>query len=368
LRLLLVFAVLTANVHLIGTGRAQVSAEPSTEPILRIELGQHGAVLRRIDTDAANRFAVTASDDKTVRVWSLPDGRLLRILRLPIDSDDANVGKAFAVAISPDGNTVAVDGWLAKDWQHNYILLFDRASGELKQRFADLPNTVLHLAYSSDGRRLAASLGGSNGIRVFDAGNGYQLLPSDTQYKDQSYSAMFDRAGRLVTTSYDGFVRLYAADKYAAPIARFDSNGRELFSAAFSPDGSRIAVGYNANEVVVLSASDLKELFKPNAAGIPNVKMNIVGWSQDGRYLFAGGFWSVNNVQQVRRWSGGGRGAFIDIPAGSQTMMEILDLKAGSMLFAYTRGFGLIGLDAKATQLQGLRSLDFNTSLDFHGT
>jgi WD40 repeat protein len=106
-RLVLVFAVLAAAVDLAGTGWAQVSPDRSTEPVLRIEAGQHGAVIRRIDTDAANRFAVTASHDKTVRVWSLPDGRLLRILRLPIDIDNTNVGKAYAVAMSPDGNTVA---------------------------------------------------------------------------------------------------------------------------------------------------------------------------------------------------------------------------------------------------------------------
>src|SRR5437588_2790225 len=184
---LLAFALLAATVQLTGTGRAQVSAAPTTEPILRIETGQHGASIIRIDTDAAERFAVTASNDKTVRIWSLPDGRLLRTLRLAIDSKDANVGKAFAVAMSPDGNTVAVGGWLAKDTSHNFISLFDRASGELKPRLGDLgdlPSTVLHLAYSSDGRRLAAPLEGSNGIRVFDAGNGYRLLPSDTQYKE----------------------------------------------------------------------------------------------------------------------------------------------------------------------------------------
>jgi len=96
---------------LTGTGWAQVSPDRSTEPVLRIEAGLHGAVIYRIDTDAANRFAVTASDDKTVRVWSLPEGRLLRILRLPIDIDDTNVGKAYAVAMSPDGNTVAVGGF-----------------------------------------------------------------------------------------------------------------------------------------------------------------------------------------------------------------------------------------------------------------
>src|SRR5262249_22101695 len=62
--------------------------ELPTEAILRIETGQHNATIHRIDADAANRFVVTASDDKTARVWSLLDGRLLRVLRLPIDRGD----------------------------------------------------------------------------------------------------------------------------------------------------------------------------------------------------------------------------------------------------------------------------------------
>ncbi len=363
-RLLSAFAVLAATVHLAGTGWAQVSPAAPNEPILRIETGQHGAIIRRIATDAANRFAATASDDKTARVWSLPDGKLLRVLRLPIGVGDADEGKAFAVAMSPDGSTVAVSGRI----EHNDIFLFDRASGELKQRFADLPNVVLHLAYSSDGRRLAASLGGANGIRVFDAGDGYRLLPSDTKYEDSSHWAMFDRAGRLVTTSYDGFVRLYTADKYAAPIAKFESKGHKPHGAAFSPDGTRVAVGYfDVNDVVVLSGSNLTQLFNADTARIPNIGLFVgfvaVGWSQDGRFLFAGGKWSVNNVQQVRRWSDGGRRAFVDIPTASQTIMQIIALNAGSMLFAAADSFGLINPEAKAIQLQGIGGLGLASGL-----
>jgi WD40 repeat protein len=196
---------------------------------------------------------------------------------------------------------------------------------------------------------------------VFDAGNGYRLLLSDTQYKNESDWARFDLAGRLVTTSDDGFVRLYAADNYAVPIARFDSKGRLPLSAAFSPDGSRIAVGYyGLKDVDVLSGSDLKSLFKANTDGVPDdMTMSRVGWSHDGRFLFAGGSWRVNGVWQVRRWSDGGRGARIDIPAGPQNVRGILGLKAGSMLFARADGFGLIGPDAKATQLEGRGSLHF---------
>src|SRR5262245_13158332 len=340
-----------------GIGEQLGTPELPTEPILRIEAGQHNASILSIDTDAANKFAVTASNDKSVRVWSLPDGRLLRVLRLPIDY--AEIGKAYAVAITPDGSTVAVGGWTGSHPHHN-IFLFDRASGILKQRLSDLPSVMNHLTYSADGRRLAASLGGENGIRVFDASDGYRLLPSDTHYGALSRRSTFDRTGRLVTASLDGVVRLYAADKYMAPIAKFERKGSTPFSVAFSPDGTRVAVGdHDSPDVFVLSGSDLTQLFKADTTSVPKDR-NIasVGWSSNGRFLYAGGTWSVDGKWQVRRWSEGGRGRFVNIAAGAQAIVALQSLKSGSMLVASTDDFGLIGPDTRWTQLQNLAGLD----------
>jgi WD40 repeat protein len=347
-------ALIAALFGQLNAGYAQQSApELPTEPILRVEAGQHGAQLERIDTDAANKIAVTASYDKTVRVWSLPDGQLQRIIRLPIDY--SQIGKAYSVAMSPDGYTIAVGGLTGPDDHYN-IFLFDRASGALKQRLSDLPDAINHLAYSADGRRLAASLM-SNGIRVFDALNSYQLLPSDTQYGDLNIWAQFDQAGRLVTTSYDGFVRLYAANRYATPIARFEWKGHRPCSVAFSPDGARVAVGsLESHDVVVLSGLDLTQLFKPDTTDISDTGMVAVAWSWDGRFLYAGGY-----PDQVRRWSNGGRGVHVDISVAPDTIMRLVGLKSGSILFLSSKSFGLIGPDAKVTQLQGYGALALNS-------
>ena len=49
---------------------------------------------------------MTASEDKTARVWELDTGRLIRVLRVPIS--DGNEGRLYAAAMTLDGNTIAV--------------------------------------------------------------------------------------------------------------------------------------------------------------------------------------------------------------------------------------------------------------------
>ncbi len=117
------------------------------------------------------------------------------------------------MALSPDGALVALGGLTQPDGLDQAIYLFDRASGRLLQRLTGLPDVVLHLAFSADGRRLAAALGGANGIRVYGAtGQGaWAQVAADGAYGDNSYSVEFDAAGRLLATSNDGELRLYGA-------------------------------------------------------------------------------------------------------------------------------------------------------------
>src|SRR5262245_18811049 len=165
--------------------------------------------------------------------------------------------------------------------------LFDRESGWLLRRLTGLPEVIFHLAYSRDGAFLVATLGGANGMRLYRTQD-YTQVASDTAYGASSYGADFDAAGRLVTASHDGFVRLYdrggkLRTKRKAP------GGTRQVGVAFSPDGKRVAVGYDGSSSVdVLSGKDLAPLYAPNTSGVGNGSLSSVSWSADGRWLYAG--------------------------------------------------------------------------------
>src|SRR5262245_31598708 len=126
-----------------------------SQPFLVLDPDMHTALIKAVVTDAAGRYIITGSYDKTVRVWSANDGRLLRTIRLP--SGPGNEGQVFTVAVSHDGNTIAAAGW------SEHIYLFDRATGRQVGRIGPLPsNAINKLAFSHDGRRLAAGIGNPN--------------------------------------------------------------------------------------------------------------------------------------------------------------------------------------------------------------
>jgi hypothetical protein len=192
---------------LLGSAGAR-AAEPQTDaplglfdrPVLVVDPGMHTAAITRASADKDGRWAVTGSDDKTIRIWSPADGALVRTIRLP--AGPSNVGKVYAVAVSPDGALVASGGWTGPAGQPQAVYLFDRATGALVRRIEGGPHAVDHLAFSPDDARLAAVLG-AGGLRVYTKQTGWAEEARDEDYGGQSYGVDFASDGRLATTSYD---------------------------------------------------------------------------------------------------------------------------------------------------------------------
>jgi WD40 repeat protein len=290
-------------------------------PVLAIDPGMHTATINRLSVDREGRYAVTGAEDKTVRVWEVATGKLLRAIRLP--AGPGNVGKVYAVALSPDGATIAAGGW-ATAGPPTHIYLFDRAGGRMTGRLGGLPSVALHLVFSPAGDRLAATLGGGGGVRLYhrNAGGGWVEAARDTDYGDASYVAAFAADGRLATTSLDGHVRLYDPDlKLIAK--RATTSGKWPTGVAFSPAGDKLAVGFqDTTAVEILNGRDLTPRPGPDVSNMDALGsfygrpfLSSVAWSSDGSYLYAGGSYQrsgnfllrTSGVTPVIRWGEGGK-------------------------------------------------------------
>ncbi|MCS7014167.1 MAG: caspase family protein [Chloroherpetonaceae bacterium] len=313
-------------------------ADVPKDPILRIETGMHTAIINRIGVDAAQRFLVTASQDKTVRVWDLKTQRLLRTLRPPIGLHED--GKLFSVAISPDGKTVVCGGWTGYDWDgKNCIYVFDRETGNLVRRITGVEGVINHLTFSRDGRYLAATLGGGFGLRVYSAAN-YSLVARDADYGGSSYGADFDASGRLVTSCEDGFIRLYDEQLKLKGKARLKS-GKDPFQVAFSPDGKVVAVGFNdAACVEIVSPALLNTgitglnitVGKPEGDFI----LSAVAWSADGKTLYAAGTLSnADSRKLIRVWRNENSATIKEwLTESSNVITQLLPRKEGGIIFS----------------------------------
>ena len=334
------------------------STEPFDTPILQLETGMHTAVIRRISVDSANRYLVTASDDKTIRVWELSSGRHLKTLRPPIGF--GNSGKIYAVAISPDGSSIACGGYTD---EFNSIYIFYRETGRIVKRIQGLPIVVNHLVYSPDGRFLAVSLSGKYGMRVYSTRD-YSLVSEDTDYGFLSYGADFDRNGRLATTSDDGFIRLYDRETFTLIAKEESPGGTRPYQVSFSPDGSKIAVGYSDKPAVnILSGEDLTFLYSLDTSDIPkNRNLGRVTWSVDGTRLFGGGQYYKKGCI-VRIWEHGEHGAYRDVPVADNTIMHILPLNNGGAAYgAFDPAFGIIDSNGKRSVFKGPAIADFRNN------
>lgn len=339
-----------------------LSAQVATEkPILRIETGMHTARIWRAAVDARQRFLVTASDDKTARVWDIASGRLLNILRPPIG--DGKIGKLYAAAISPDGNTVACGG--ATSDKGESIYLFNRLTGRMIRRVSNLPNVIAHLAFSPKGEFLAVNLYGHSGVRIFRTSD-FASTGQDSTYAGTAYASDFSYSpdGKLLwaTTSFDGFIRLYtvsASGSVALQSKVVPILGQKPFSLKFSRDGSQLVTGFSDSpEIRILAVPTLSVLISPNIQSFSTDFVSFA-WSADGDLLAAG---MEGKPKSIVRWREGGRGPRTAWPvSAASTIMQLISFDPGRTLYASADpAWGIV--DSNGAKLLEVKSV----IADFH--
>jgi WD40 repeat protein len=371
LPLVSVVALMLAPILAPGPALAQQAAvpPPPQEPILRIDSGMHTARINRIGVDAACTLLATGSYDKTVRLWRLPEGKLLRTLRLPIGPGFG--GEVRSVTVAPDGSWVAAGGFDAA-WateRSTYVYIFDAPSGALVARLGPLDEVIAHLAVSPDGRFLAAALHGGKGVRVWEkvgaSPSAWRLVAEDKDYGGQdSYGAAFDRAGVLFTVAWDGKLRRYAPGFRDKPTSVETRGGRLPFSVAVHPSGGSVAVGLNDRaEVDVYDAATLAWRAAADTTIVTNREVSSVAWSADGRLLYAGGGFNLDEVRPILAWDWERKGRARRLDGTRDTILHVLPCGSGIALGAADPALGLLAADgSRVTWKEGAQA-DFRDQI-----
>jgi WD40 repeat protein len=338
--------VIAASATFVWTATPTLSQDlPPTEPILRIETGMHTAQINGIGIDSDCRLMVTASDDKTARLWRVSGDNQptpVSVLRPPIGPGDQ--GQVFTATISPDGAVVAIGGSDvgAGPVKDNGVYIFDSRTTKIIRRLGGMKSAVLDLKFSPDGKYLAGTFA-SEGLRVWETSS-WGLAGEDGDYGgSDSHDVAFDSTGRVYTVANDGAIRRYGPG-FKLETKSKALGGNRPYSVAIHPNNDRVAVGFtDSTAVEVYSARDLKFLFAADTTGVDNGTLSTVAWSGDGSKLYAAGQYQAGaRGVAIRIWDKEGRDKGRDLAATENSIVELLPCHDMIAVGALDPAFGLL--------------------------
>lgn len=311
------------------------------EPRLRIETGRHNGRVMAADISADGTLLLTASDDKTARLWLLPALRPLGVLRPPVGKGpDGNLN---AAALRPDGSLAAVAGYTSSG-APPAVHVFDVARRRVVAQFevaARHGRSVFGLRFAADGALLLLATE-CDGVIAHETA-GWTEVGRDADFAGRAIGFSAEHRGHIAVTAEDGRLRLYAvadmAKRFHPRQAVATCAGRQGERVQFSPDGKSLAVGFEDGGVELRDGATLALHRLLGLDGLlHNPCLNAVAWLPDGAIAAAGHSCLAENRWTVLRWDAAGAGPrreAIDRPLGSN--ITALAALPGGDLLAITR-------------------------------
>jgi len=203
------------------------------QPIPALDAGGHTSRVRGAVFTPDGQQLITASHDKTIRVWDANTGAPTRVLRPPIEL--GIYGEYFGVALSSDGKILAVGGGSGR------VFLIDLPSGRMLHFLVGHSESVLGLDFSPDGRYLATASADKT-ARIWDVTTG-QTVRTLMGHTGRVYAIRFSPDGRRVATgASDKTARIFSPDD-GSLITTVITAEAEVLGVDWSQDGQVLVTG-----------------------------------------------------------------------------------------------------------------------------
>jgi WD40 repeat protein len=229
-------------------------------------------------------LAVVAADDVTIQLWDLASG-----MQCEKSFFLSEYGSVRSLAFSPDGKLLAAGASGNRGKMDPSVTLWDVASGRRfleplvhkpLSRIAEYEN-IKSLAFSPEGRQLATA-SFDRAVRLWDTATGH-LVGEPLPHSEQVHAVAFSPDGRLFASgSFDGTVKLWAAD-----------TGRPLGPPLRHP-GPVLDVRFHPRDSTVLATRSfgnsawLWDVTRGQPRGLAlqhQAPIGGIAFSPDGRYL-----------------------------------------------------------------------------------
>lgn len=175
-----------------------------------------------------------------LRVWDTATGR--ERFRRPLDA------RAFCLAPTPDGRHVAVDVTDLRHGTANRVDFLDAATGESAFSLPTRRRQVTALAFSADGRLVAAGFNGA--VQVWDVRERKLVRTLEGFERVVTRLAFGADARVLAAGTQDGRVWVWSTDT-GPQVQVIETGSRGVRSMAFSPDGRTLVTATNKAGVAV---------------------------------------------------------------------------------------------------------------------
>jgi Tol biopolymer transport system component len=216
-----------------------------------------------------------------VQIWDVASRKLLRSVMETSDT-------LFGGSISPDGKFVAFGG------ADKTLRSVEIETGKELFKAGHHEDWVLGTVYGTDGKRIV-SVGRDRAAKLADASSG-AFLENVNLLRDILYAiARHPRRDYVLIGGEDRVPYLYTMDRPRALkiaddstlVRKFEEQQGRILALAFSPDGSRIAVGGLSGEIPVYNTESGERVAtcKADQAGV-----FVLSFRPDGKQLAAGGF------------------------------------------------------------------------------